>query len=330
MITKYFQYITAILIAAVAISADADAAYFVKNGKLINARDAATKPVHEHYNAGMEAYQRGNWIEARNQFRIVNSSFPGSSFGQDAAFYLGVSLYKMGEFEFANNSFEQYLKGQNNPKYFEEAITFKYHIAEKFRQGAKRHLLGRQQMPRWAPGQKQALMIFDEVVAAMPSHDVAARAFFSKAKLLRSMKEYREAVDNLQQVTRRFPTHELAPDAYLEIASIYLERTKREHQNPDLLALADINLRKFRLQFPGDDRADDVAAQLYKIRESYACALYETGRFYERVKQPRASVVYYSNAIKRFGDTDVADSCRERLACLGEYIDELGITEDVL
>jgi hypothetical protein len=59
------------------------------------------------------------------------------------------------------------------------------------------------------------------------------------------------------------------------------------------------------------------------MKEIFATALYETGQFYERKKEPKASVLYYHNAITQFPDTKVAQSCKERLAELQPYADEM-------
>ena len=122
--------------------------------------------------------------------------------------------------------------------------------------------------------------------------------------------------DSFQLLIRRFPKHELAPECYLYISKIYLEQSWYEYQNPDILAFAEINYRRFEKDFPREERLCEIQADLVAIKEIYAAGLYETGNFYERVRRPRAAVIYYHDAIHQFPDTCVAELCRERLDCL--------------
>ena len=53
-----------------------------------------------------------------------------------------------------------------------------------------------------------------------------------------------------------------------------------------------------------------------EIKEVYAKGLYDTGQFYERIEEPRASLIYYQNAIRQFPETTVAKLCEQRLISL--------------
>jgi len=193
----YFCGFVAILFC---LNAQTEGAWTLQDGKLVDVEYVATSSPQEHYRIGAEALNAGNWEEAAKQFRVVSYNFPSSSYGQDANYYLGIAYYKMQEYDFSNDSMDLYLKCQTNPKYFQEAIEYKLCIAEQFRCGAKRHYYGTRYMPKWASGKEMALDIFDEVIASLPSHEMAAKAFFSKGRLQWEQKEYREAVDSFQAV----------------------------------------------------------------------------------------------------------------------------------
>jgi len=306
-----------------------EAAFTVRNGKFINAKDLATKPVQEHYSLGMKAYHAKKWKEAVSQLRIVVASFPGTSFAKDAEFYLAESYFHLEDYDFANQHADNYLKQQNNLKHFEQAICLKFVIAERFRHGSCRRILGSEQLPRMLAGWDLALIIYDEVIAALPSHDIAARAMFSKARLLLEMKEYWESIDTLQLLIKQFPKHEFTPESYVRIAKIYAKQCSVEPQNPDILALAEINALKFKQHFPNEERIPQVDECVMVIKEIHARGLYETGQFYERIKKPGASVIFYYSALKQFPDTAIADACKERLRSLKKF-SEAFPAEDVL
>ena len=245
--TKYLSLLT--LLTLFAFHQHAEGAWVVKNGKLMNKNEAATMPVEQHFGIGMGALEQKDWQEAATQFLIVTTNFPATSYGQDAFYYLGIAYFHLKEFEFANDAFSQYLKAKNNPQYFQEAIEYKYKIAEAFKEGERRRVLGYKQLPKWTNADALAVKIYDEVVAAMPCHDLSARALYSKGNLLWDNREYRESIESFQALIKRFPKHELTPECFLNITEVYLDQCRYEFQNPDILAFAQINVRRFKLEF---------------------------------------------------------------------------------
>ncbi len=293
------------------------AAWVIKDGWIADADTVATLPCEDHWTLGLQAMDAKNWREACLQFNIVAKNFPNNPMGQDACFFLGVAWMNMNELDFANDSFTAYLKCKNNPPYFLEAINYKFEIAEAFRCGAKRRILNTKQLPKWGDSTKLALQIYDEVIAAMPCHELAAQALYSKGQMHWVNKQYRESIECFQAITKRFPKNPLAPNSYIIINKIYLDQCQNEFQNPDILAFAQINMKRFKQEFPREERLEQAEYDVMCIKEVYAKGLYETGQFYERTHHSHASVIYYSNAIIQFPDTQVAGYCRERLMCLG-------------
>jgi outer membrane protein assembly factor BamD (BamD/ComL family) len=299
-----------------AANAHLEASYTFKNGRLVDTANVAYLPAPEHFAAGSQAMEDRNWQEAALHFNIVAHCFPRTSFGQEAPYYLGMAYFNLEEYDFANEAFSNYLKVQSNPRYFQETVEYKFCIAERFSAGAKRRFFGTKQLPKWASGQDMAVDIYDEVIATVPCHEMAARALVAKGNLLWSMKDYRGAVESFHLVIRRFPKHELAPECYLLISKLYLEQCHYEFQNPDILAFAQINARKFSRDFPREERLCQVEADVMAIKELYAKGLFDIGQFYERTCKPRAAIIYYQNTIHQFPETCIAAHCRERLNCL--------------
>jgi outer membrane protein assembly factor BamD (BamD/ComL family) len=322
MFIRFSKVFFSIIVACATVS-NLEAAYTLKNNRLVKAEECATRPAEEHFQWGLEALQNCNWKEACIQFRIITTSFPSTPYSQEGYFYLGVCWFNLEEFDFANDAFSLYLNSKSNPRFFQETIEYKFLIAEKLGNGARRRILSTKQLPKWASGRDLALKVYDEVIAAMPSNEMAAQALYSKGCLLWKMRLFRESIDSFQMVIRRFPRHELAPECYLTINRVYLEQSQLEFQNPDILAFAQINLRKFKNDFPREERICEAEEDVMQIKEIYARGLYDTALFYERTHKLSASVLYYKNTIKQFPDTCVAEWCRLRLAEIfpGQYIE---------
>ncbi len=313
---SYHSLFYSFFFALTTLSSTGHAAFIVQDGKIHNADEKAIYAPQEHFQRGCKAMENKDWHEAAYQFNVIIYSFPGSSFEQDAYFFKGVADFEIEEYDFANCAFTDYLKGKNNPRYFQEAVEYKYAIAEQFRCGAKRRPFGTKQLPKCLSGVEMAVEIYDDVIAAVPSQELAAQALYSKGYLLWSLHEWRSAIEAFQSLIRRFPKYELTPDAYLNITRIYLDQSMYEFQNPDLLAFAELNTKKFRQEFPREELVEEAEQNVRMIKEVYAKGLYDTGRFYERTCKVNAAVIYYESTINKFPDTTVADCSRRRLAII--------------
>lgn len=286
------------------------------NGKWSDTKYAPTLSIPEHYDLGNQLLLDNQWEEALKNFLIIAIHFPESPFYADSLYQSGVCYFYLSDFDLANRQFSKYLNLGGNLKHFEKVFEFKYQIAQSYMQGSKKHLFGFQRFPRMMPARGEALSLYDEIIASLPTRDIAAEAMYGKACLLKKRKEYRESIETLQMLTRRFPKHSMAADAFLLISYIYLEQSQVEAQNPDLFSLAQINLNRFEKSFPGDERIAQGENNLIEMKEVFSKSLFDTGRFYERKKKMGASRIYYQEAIKRYPQTKSADKSQSRLAQL--------------
>ncbi len=289
------------------------AAYTLHKGKLINSEFVPTLSVQEHYSLMMDALQAQNWEELLKQGLIIFKNFQGTPFAGDSEYYIGLAYFEMKEYQFANEHFSHYLKKQSTPKFFEEAITHKFSIAKQFHRGEKKHLMGWESLPKWIPAKEEAIAIYDEVITALPHHELAAEALFGKAELFLKIEDYKSSVDTYQTLIRRFPKHPLSIESYIEIGRVYLEQSKGEYPDQDFLDLAEINLRKFRQDFPLEPKAKLAEELLNSMKEVYASQLYDIGRFYERTNKKAASQIYYTRILAKYPTTKTAKDADKRL-----------------
>jgi outer membrane protein assembly factor BamD (BamD/ComL family) len=292
------------------------AAYTIKDGKLIQTHELATMSVQEHYSAALEALEQSHWEDLVLQSNILIKNFPESPFASIAQYYLGVGFYHLGELEMANKQLSLYLKKQSAPKFFEEAIKYKFAIADKFQNGERKHVLGLESMPKWMPAAEEAIEIYDEVISALPHHELAIQSLFGKGELLAAEEDYKLSVETYQILIRKFNKHPLACESYIGIGKVYLTECKNEYPDPDFLDLAELNFKKFTADFPNEPRIAQAENMLIEMREIYADNLYETARFYERTKKPHASAIYYNKILAKYPKTKTANSSEDRLAYL--------------
>lgn len=276
-----------------------------------------TGPSVQEYNRALQqAVAGGHWWAVVDYANIISYNFPNSPFAQEASYLMGEAYYKLNQLEYANECLTAYLNHASSPKHFEDAVEYKFNIAEQFASGAKKRLFGSIKMPAWVPAQEDSIPIYDEVIAALPHSEFAARSLLSKARVQTSCEDYKPAIDTLDVLIRRFPKHDLAAEAYLEKNKIYLVQCQGQNLDPDMLDLTEVNLRKFRLAFAREPRLAEAEKILKEMREIFAQNLLETGQFFEKTKKIPASAIYYNKAIAKYPDTAAAEVSRHQLEAL--------------
>jgi outer membrane protein assembly factor BamD (BamD/ComL family) len=273
-----------------------------------------TPSVQEYNSALQQALSSGNWWAVIDYANIISYNFPTSPFAQEASYIMGEAYYKLNQLEAANDCFTAYLNHVSSPKHFEEAIEYKFNIAEQFAQGTKKRLFGSVKMPAWVPAKEDSIEIYDQVIAGLPHSDFAAKSLLNKAKVQAYIEDFKPSLETLDLLIRRFPKHDLAAEAYLEKGRVFLLECQAQNLDPDLLDLAEVNLRKFRLSFPRELRIAESEKLLGEMKEIFAQNLLETGDFFEKTKKTPASQIYYQKVVANYPETQAAVVAREKLA----------------
>jgi outer membrane protein assembly factor BamD (BamD/ComL family) len=274
-------------------------------------------PSVQEYNSYLQdAIAAQDWWKVVDYAALISYNFPTSPFAQETAFIMGEAYYNLEQFEYSNQCFTSYLNHALSPKHFEEAIQYKFTIAEKFGSGTKKRLFGSHKMPAWLSAKENALEIYEEVVAALPHADISAQALLNKAKIQAEFEDFKPSIESLDLLIRRFPKSDLAAEAFLEKSRVYFQQCQGQNLDPDVLDLADVSLRKFHLTFPREPRLAEAEKIFQDMQEIFAKNLFETGQFFERTKKIPASIIYYTKVIAKYPDTQTAAIAREKLEIL--------------
>lgn len=290
--------------------------YTVKEGKLVPTQKLGLLSPQEHYSLILNAAEKEDWKEVQKQALIVIENFPNTHFHQEAFFYLGSAYFHQKEYELASKQISIYLKKHSALQHFQEAIDLKFQIAEQFKDGAKKHLMGWDALPKWLPASSEALKLYEEVISALPNDHIAAKALYGKASIEMLDEEFEKAIESYTSLIRRFPQHPLTPEAYVQIGKIYLTECQEKYPDTNFLDLAQINLRKFEQEFSTDERVEAARKMVEEMKEVYANSFYEIAQFFERTKKTNASLIYYTKIIKHYPNTKSAELSQHRLNVL--------------
>ncbi len=273
-----------------------------------------TGPSAQEFHALLQnAIDEKNWWAVIDYADILSYHFPSSPFSQDTALLIGEAYLSLDQPSLANQYLTVYLNQTNSPKHFEKAIEYKFHIAERFRQGEKKPLFNSHKGPKLLSTQDDALAIYDEVLATLPHSEFAARALLGKAKIQAEQEDYKPSLETLDLLIRRFPKHDLAAAAYLEKIVVYHMQCLGKSVDPALLDLADVTLRKFRTVFPRETRIKEAEEYLSKMQEIFAAHLLETSLFLKKTKKNPAAMIYFNKVISKFPNTTAAITAQKNL-----------------
>lgn len=275
-----------------------------------------TGPSVQEYNSALQqAIDTQDWWAVIDYATIISYNFATSPFASESGFVMGKAYFELKQFEYANECFTAYLK-EASPKHFEEAIVYKFEIAELFAHGAKKRLFGSPKMPAWVPAKEDAIKIYDEVIASMPHSDIAVTSLLQKAKLQAYFEDFKPSIETLDLLIRRFPKHDLAAESYLEKNRVYLTQCQMQNLDPDFLDLVDVNLKKFKDAFPREPRIAEAEQIAQNIEELFAQNLFETGCFFAKTKKVPASLLYFNKVISKYPNTEAAQAAREKMETL--------------
>lgn len=268
-------------------------------------------PVQELNSYMLEAFETKEWWKVIDYSAIICGRYPDSPFAHEAPYVRGEAFYNMGQLEAANLAFTMYLN--DNPKRFSEAIQYKFQIAEAFANGTKKRLFGSPKMPAWVSAEEDAIPIYDEVIAALPHSDMAAKSLLSKAKIQANIEQYTTAIETLETLIRRFPKDTLAAEAFLEKSKILLRQCQGQDLDPALLDLSSVNIRRFKLAFPREERIQETETIHVAMEELFAANLLEIGMFYQKTKKNPAAEIYFNRVIAKYPNTKAALDAQKRL-----------------
>lgn len=229
-------------------------------------------------------------------------------------FYYGVALFHQGDYQRANDTLSTFLEKYALPQFFEEALHVKFAIAEKYRLGEKKRIMGMQYAPRWESSLEDAIAIYDEVILTLNREEIAIQALYHKAGLLVKNDQWKEGIDAYQTLIRRFPTHPLSASSYLAIADVYLEQSKIRHPDAQIIALAEMNYKRFCSDYPQSEQLPVAEKKLIRVKERFAKDLWDSADFFARKRhQTESAIIYYKLLVQKYPETTYAYAALKKL-----------------
>ncbi len=175
----------------------------------------ANATLEERMQEGMRLFEKGNYFDAKTQFRIITLSHSGSLTADTAQFYLGECHFNMKEYILSASEYERLIKVYPNSDFVDDA---------KYKLGLSYYELS----PKFALDQeytKQSIIHFQEFLEDYHNSDLVpqvekyllearnklAHKVFASAEIYRKMSYYNSAKIYYSKVIEEYYDTEYAP-----------------------------------------------------------------------------------------------------------------------
>ncbi len=259
-------------------------------------------------------YQNQNWNKIISNSAIMVKEFPQSIFSKDVLFFTGVAYFHIDDPSIANDYLSKFLEKEGNSRFFEDALKYKFFIAEKFESGYYGHLWGIAALPRLESMWQEAYQLYDEVIMTLPRSEVAAKAMFRKSCMYLNDEKFDESVDGFSNLIRRFPSNTLAQEAYVQIMKVYKKQIKVGYLDPKCYEFALLNKKKFDLAYPSSPLKVEMEEAELDIIDLYAEDVYKSALFFDKKRKIDSAKMYLQALIAKYPTSRYASLAVQKIA----------------
>lgn len=266
-------------------------------------------------------YHNKEWNKVINQSSQMLTAYPESVFIKEIYFFRAIAYYHKDDPDVANQYLTKFIEMGGSARYMEEALKYKYFIAEKFENGYYGHLFGVSALPRLESMWEMAYQLYDEVIVTLPRNELAAKALFRKAAMYLVDDQFEESIESLNSLIRRFPRSPLAQEAYLQIGKVYKRQVKVLYLDPRCYELAVLNKKKFDMQYPSSKYKLEMEEILNDITDCFAEDIYKSAMYFEKKSHKESAAMYLRSLIQKYPTSKFAILATQKIAAYETDLD---------
>jgi len=273
-------------------------------------RSAGPNADKDLFDEGKGSLSAGRLSSAAATFKKLIKDCPSSAHREEAMWLRAGILFDQKDYYKAYEQYEELLTQYAGSVHYRDALLKEIEIAELFLGPVRRRVLG---IPLLS-GETEAIEILRRVYEHQPAGDLADDVVLRIADYNWSKGRWIEAEDYYDKYCREFPNGPAAHQAELKRAKCAIERCRGSRYDTTCLQLAYDRLQQFKQKFPEEAEREGVSAQLAKIREMQAEAIYETAINYYRTGKPLAAAYYVERLQQKYADTIWCEMSRQFMA----------------
>jgi outer membrane protein assembly factor BamD len=266
------------------------------------------------YASSIEA--KGNYKEARAAYAALVRRWPFSFFADDAQYKIGWCLEKLGDFDRAFNAYQIVVDKYAGTEFFDQAIERQFAIANTYFAGEPQRVM-RVPLP---PSYERTIKKYQQIINNAPHGRFAPLAQLRIGMCYQAIGRWSLAVDAFQKVIDRYYQSEEVDDAYYQIGATWFAASRETGYDAGAAEKAVDAFRDFLKLFPKSELAPQARENLAAINAQQSGGTLGIARFYENQKKWDAAAIYYNEILKKYPNSEDAQTARERLAAIQNFL----------
>jgi outer membrane protein assembly factor BamD len=261
--------------------------------------------------AEAEGYaQSGELDKAINDYRGIVKNAPRSAEAPKAQFALAQALQKKGDLEASFKAYQFLLQKYPQTPKFEESVAEQINIANAFLKGARVRVFG---IPT-VPSMEKAEEMYNSILKVSPYSKHAAITQFNLGLSIEKQGRAQDAIAAYQKLLDKYPNSSACDDAQYQIAYVY-QQLGMTGKSQDLSALKESqnNYQDFLIQYPNSEKIQQAGENMKTMISRESGDTLRVARFYDFQKQFKSAAIYYNDVIRRFPQSEDANSAKSRL-----------------
>ncbi|MCH9621231.1 MAG: Outer membrane protein assembly factor BamD [Chlamydiia bacterium] len=272
-------------------------------------------------------FHNKEWSKVVSHSQEMIKKYPESVFSKEINFFRAVAYYHIDDPDLANQYLTAFLEMGGSTRYFEDALKYKYFIAEKFENGYYGHLFGVSALPRFESMWESAYQLYDEVIVSIPRSDLAAKALFRKSAMYLLDEQFEESIESLNNLIRRFPRNPLAQEAYVNIAKVYRKQIKVLYLDPRCYELALLNKKRFDMEYPSSPLKIEMEEVVADIVDYFAEDIYKSAIYFDKRNNSESSIMYLRSLVQKYPTSKYAIYATQKIAAYELSLDKKKVNE---
>ena len=277
------------------------------------------------YAAGEDLFRHEKYGEAAKRFKAAAASWPESPLEQDAIFQMGESHFFDKDYSAANNAYEKLIREYPNSAHLDKIVTRQFSIARYWEQYHNYN-------PNWLTTPNffddtrplfdtlgRSIKTYENIRLNDPTGPLADDAIMATANSYFVRGRYVDADQQYDLLRKEYPRSSHQYNAHL----LGLRCKLLKYQGPDYdvtpLDEAKQLVKQLKMQFGGEldaQQRQELAAVDGQLVRELATRDYKMAQRYDNLREYGSARYYYSQVVRDYAQTPLADQSRQRLAAL--------------
>jgi outer membrane protein assembly factor BamD len=160
----------------------------------------------------------------------------------------------------------------------------------------------------------RAIPLFEKIIGNAPGWNKTPEALFNIGLINEDEESYDEAIDAYERLVNRYPNCSYAAEAAYRSSKCLCLQVKRAKYDEGSYRTAMASLAAFRRDYPEHPGNEEAGREINRLYNELGKIYYEKAYFYDyKAKKPDAAVIAYSDFLKQFPNSELADQAEKRL-----------------